>query len=84
MLGAIRGKSLSGRTHRPRWGSTERRLPQRSGADQAVVGYTSQTISDLPTQTEAQAINDGIVDAVALLIEFRVAPVGRGLVKGSV
>lgn len=57
--------------------------PQRSGAAQAAVSYTSQTISDPPTQAEVQAIHDGLVAAVALLNELRAALVEKGLIKGS-
>lgn len=56
---------------------------QRSGAAQAAVSYTSQTISDPPTQAQVQALNDGLVAAIALLNELRAALVEKGLIKGS-
>jgi hypothetical protein len=57
--------------------------PQRSGSAQAAVAYTSQTISDPPTQAEVQAINDGLVAAIVLLNELRAALVEKGLIKGG-
>lgn len=56
---------------------------QRAGAAQAAVSYTSQTISNPPTQTEVQALNDGLVAAVTLLNELRAALVEKGIIKGA-
>lgn len=56
---------------------------QRADAAQAAVVYASQTISDPPTRSEVQALNDGLLVAITLLNELRAAVVEKGLVKGG-
>jgi len=47
------------------------------------VTYASQTMSDPPTQSKVQAVNDGLVAAITLLNELRAAVVEKGIVKGG-
>lgn len=63
------------------WGKTP--VVQPSGADQAVAAYTTQAISNPPTQAEVQNINDGLVTAVRLANALRTALVDAGGIKGS-
>ncbi len=53
-------------------------------ADQAAISYASQTISDPPTQTEVEAVIDGVVATVTFLNEIWAELVEKGRLKGEV